>query len=68
MLFLANAHRKEKRADYLRQADAHLNLLRMYLRMIYGWRWLTVGQYEHVSRMIEEIGRLLGGWMKQTGL
>jgi len=68
MLFLANANRKDKRADYLRQADGYLNLLRMYLRMIYGWRWLSVGQYEHVSKMIEEIGRLLGGWMKQSGL
>jgi hypothetical protein len=24
------------------------------------------GQYEQVSRMVAEIGRLLGGWMRQV--
>jgi hypothetical protein len=23
---------------------------------------LSLGQYEHVSRMVAEVGRLLGGW------
>lgn len=65
-LFLANAHRKEKRLQYLRDADAHLNSLRLYLRLTFQWKWLSDGQYEHISKMVEEIGRLLGGWMKQS--
>jgi hypothetical protein len=24
------------------------------------------GQYEHASRMVAEVGKLLGGWLKQT--
>lgn len=28
---------------------------------------LNEGQYEDVSRQIAELGRLLGGWMKQEG-
>ena len=28
-------------------------------------QWLNDGQYEHVSRQVAEVGRLLGGWMKQ---
>jgi len=28
---------------------------------------LNEGQYEHVSRQIAELGRLLGSWMKQEG-
>lgn len=65
-LFHANAHRGDQRMGYLRTADGHLMTLRLYLRLAYGWAWLGAGQYEHVSKMIEEIGRLLGGWMKQT--
>ena len=65
-LFDANAHRSVERYAYLQQADAHLDKVRLYLRLAYQWQWLTVGQYEHVSAMIEEIGRLLGGWMKQS--
>jgi hypothetical protein len=65
-LFHANAQRGEARLVRLREADAYLTTLRLYLRLAYQWAWLTSGQYEHVSKMIEEIGRLLGGWMRQT--
>jgi hypothetical protein len=67
-LFQANAHRKEKRLIYLRDADACLGKLRLYVRLAYQWKWFTVGQFEHVSKMIEEIGKLLGGWLKQSQL
>lgn len=30
------------------------------------WRWLSDGQYRHVSAMVAEIGRLLGGWLKRV--
>lgn len=65
-LFDANAERQVERTAYLRRADAHLNKLRLYLRLAYQWRWLDSGQYEHVSKMVEEIGRLLGGWLKHS--
>ena len=37
-----------------------------YLRMAMTWHWISIGQYEHASRMVLEIGRLLGGWRKVT--
>ena len=65
-LFLANAHAGRQRLAHLLDADAHLNKLRLYLRLAQQWAWLTAGQYEHVSKMVAEVGRLLGGWIKQT--
>jgi hypothetical protein len=65
-IFLANAHTGRQRLAHLLDADAHLNKLRLYLRLIHQWEWITRGQYEHVSKMVAEIGRLLGGWIKQT--
>lgn len=65
-LYDANAHSGETRRLHLRDADAHLNKLRLYLRLAHRWRWLSDGQYEHVSRMVAEIGKLLGGWIKAT--
>ena len=47
-------------------ADAQLGKIRLYLRLAHEWQWLSSGQYEHVSRMVAEIGKLLGGWIKQT--
>ena len=65
-IFDANARHGTERLQHLRSADAHLNKLRLYLRLARQWQWLSSGQYEHVSRMVAEIGRLLGGWIRQT--
>ncbi len=62
----AQARRGSARRAVLAQADATLNKLRLYLRLAHRWRWLSDGQYEHVSRMVAEIGKLLGGWMRQA--
>ena len=40
--------------------------LRLYLRLARQWDWLSSGQYEHVSRLVAQVGRLLGGWIRQT--
>lgn len=65
-LFEANARSGDARLEYLRAADAHLNKVRLYLRLAHHWHWITSNQYEHVSRMVAELGKLLGGWLKQT--
>jgi 23S rRNA-intervening sequence protein len=66
ILFDAQARRGSARRDRLAQADATLNKLRQYLRLAYRWHWLSAGQYEHVSLMVAEIGKLLGGWIRQA--
>jgi len=65
-LLLANNLRKQKRLATLESADVYLDKVRLYLRLAHRWRWLNAGQYEHASRMIAELGRLLGGWEKLT--
>ena len=65
-LFDANARNGSARLACLQDADAQLNRTRLYLRFAFDWQWLNSGQYEHVSRMVAEIGKLLGGWLKQT--
>ena len=65
-LFDAQAYNDKVRLRHLRRADAHLNKLRLYLRLAHHWGWLSIGQYEHISRIVAEVGRLLGGWIKQT--
>ena len=62
----ANRLRGRGRLERLRQADAELDKVRLYLRLAMRWEWLTEGQYRHVSEMVKEIGALLGGWVKQT--
>jgi len=63
---IANHRRNQERLAYLRKADEELDKVRVYLRLATRWDWLSAGQYQHVAKMVAEIGRLLGGWQKIT--
>src|SRR3989304_1055793 len=57
------AHQAQPRPA-LQQADITLTKLRFYLRLCRDLELFSTGQYEHVARMVNEVGRLLGGWLK----
>ncbi len=63
----AEAARGAERRTCLRRADAALGKVRLYVRLCREWQWLNSGQYEHAARLLAEIGRLLGGWLKASG-
>jgi hypothetical protein len=63
-LFDAQIQGGSTRQRHLRTADSALNKVRLYLRLAHRWQWLNDGQYRHVSAMVAEIGRMLGGWQK----
>jgi len=62
----ANHRRGRARLAQLRSADEDLDRVRVYLRLAARWKWLSGGQYRHVAGMVNEIGRMLGGWQKTT--
>ncbi len=62
----ANMVRGATRLEKLKEADVALAKLRLYLRLAESRHWLNPGQYRHVSAMVAEVGRLLGGWQKAT--
>ena len=49
-------------ARHLLEADIALTGLRKTLLLCYELELLRDGQYRHVSEMVAEVGRLLGGW------
>lgn len=63
-LIAAEARSGRSRPSALRDADAALSRLRIYLRLAHHWRWLSDGQYAHAGGMVGDIGRLLGGWLR----
>ena len=62
----ANHRKGAARLEQLALADEALDRVRTYLRLAAGWEWLSAGQYQHVSSMVAEIGKLLGGWTRIT--
>ncbi len=60
---IAAARRRDKRAA-LQAADEALHELRVLLRQGQTLGLITLGQYAHVVRLLDEVGRLIGGWRK----
>lgn len=48
----------------LTDLDAELDVLRAQVRVSYDLRYIDQKKYENWSRMNDEIGRMLGGWIK----
>ena len=64
-LVAAGKSKAETRREFLGTADIQLEQLRGWIRISRDFDLLTVPQYEHVSRLVAEVGRLLGAWIKQ---
>lgn len=54
------------RFEKLKSADIQLEQLRIWIRFARDNQLFTIKQYEHASRGMAEIGRLLGAWLKQA--
>jgi hypothetical protein len=55
---------KTKR-EQLQAMNSELDVLRYQTRLLHDFRLLPPRQYEHVSKLINEIGTDLGAWIKQ---
>lgn len=53
------------RAEKLHQADIQLEQIRLWMRFARDRELITLRQYEHAARMMAEMGRLLGAWIKK---
>jgi four helix bundle protein len=62
-LIIEAAHHRQPQ-EPLNEADTELDKLRTHLRLARDFDLITSSQYEHAARMVNEMGRLLGGWQK----
>lgn len=61
---VAAARRRDQRSA-LQAADEALHELRLLLRQGQALSLITPSQHAHVARLVDEVGRLLGGWRKK---
>lgn len=65
-LLIEAAYSKEK-AAHLRRANLALEKLRISVRLSKDLRHLDFKKYEHAARLIDTIGRQVGGWLRSMG-
>lgn len=59
-----SARKSEETVDHLRQADQNLEKLKVFLRLSKDLEFVSMGQYKESSERLDDIGRLLGGWLE----
>ncbi|MFZ4702991.1 MAG: diversity-generating retroelement protein Avd [Candidatus Methylumidiphilus sp.] len=62
---LVEARYSRDKQTILRRINLRLEKLRILLRLCHSLRYLPHQGYEHASKSINEVGRMLGGWIKE---
>ncbi len=62
---LVDARYSRNKQSILRRINLRLEKLRVLLRLSHTLKYLPHQSYEHAARALNEIGRMLGGWIKQ---
>lgn len=63
----AIANTRQNKMPLLKQADEALVKARLLFRLSYELRFINLQSYEHGSGKLIELGRMLGGWIKNPG-
>ena len=68
LLFSASYAIPENRISFVRAAGAKLDLAKFFLQIAWETKSFDSKKYIAISERLDEIGRMLGGWIKQLSL
>lgn len=57
---------RDKRLDILNMLDAEIQLQKVFVRIAHSNKYISNKKYMNWSKKLDEIGRILGGWIKAT--
>mgnify|MGYP002543455819 FL=1 len=57
------ANKKYYKKTTLQELDVEIDKLRKYVRLSYRLKYIDFKKYKQWSELVNEIGRMLGGWM-----
>lgn len=60
------ANKKYHKKTTLQELDVEIDKLRKYVRLSYRLKYIDFKKYKQWSEQVNEIGRMLGGWMAST--
>ncbi|MBC8549836.1 MAG: diversity-generating retroelement protein Avd [Candidatus Brocadiales bacterium] len=65
---IVEAQYSQNRLPFLKNINLNLEKLRVFCGLTHDLGYLDHKGYEHLSRLIDEAGRMTGGWQKQMVL
>ncbi len=66
LILLASQQSKTNKVPTLERASAKLNFLRVFVRLMKDLKIIDQKKYLLLQEDIDEIGRMLGGWLKSS--
>lgn len=64
---IIQANQEKNKLPYLKKISVELDQLRILIRLSKDLKFISIRQYEFVAEKINEIGKMLGGWIKSCG-
>ena len=64
IVYAWKAYANSEKYDYLRKADVNLVVLKIFITISYKSMYITQKNYMVWNEQVDEIGKLIGGWMK----
>jgi len=65
-ILLASSQKPKDKLPTLNHINLKLNLLRVFIRLIKDVKAIDNKKYVNLQSMIDEIGKMLGGWIRST--
>ena len=62
---LVEARYARRKTNRLKQINLKLERLRILLRLCHDLTYLPHGSYEFAMRSLDDVGRMVGGWIRQ---
>jgi len=67
MTLLTEASYRRQKQDLLKEANVRLSRLRILLEVARSVEVMSPGAHEHSMTALDECGRMLGGWIRDSG-
>lgn len=68
LIFIASHLPKSEKISYVNRANQKLDLLKFFLQISWEINAIDTNKYTSISDPLGEIGRMLGGWIRQLEL
>jgi len=63
LLYAIKTYKPQDKLKYLNELDINLNLFKVYIRLSYKYKYITMQNYTAWSTIITDICNMLGGWI-----
>lgn len=63
LMYAIKVYNKQEKLKYLNELDINLNILKVYIRLSYKYKYITMQNYQTWSNLITDICNMLGAWI-----